>query len=679
MSHPFAESHHAYWQAGWRGILPLPYGKKTWPPEGFTGYAGAEPSYPDLVTWADGGPRNICLRLPHGCVGIDVDHYDGKTGGDTLTGLVAKYGALPPTTYSTSRGDGISGIRLYRVPPGTTLPTKLPGIEFIQRHHRYVVAWPSIHPSGNVYRWIDERTGEIADAPPRLADLPMLPQSWHDGLAVEAKNHDKADLDAEQAAAILQGVPEGDPCTHILAAAGKTMSGGDRHDSYNESVLAVLSAARRGCPGAKPIVARLRATFIAEISAPGTGRATVSEAQAEWRRSILGALAIVATTPQGGACPDDVYEWIESQQPVDKEAETQPTEASPFDLMVRRKLAELQVIDAAKDRMAAQKAGQAPPLGGYNLADFLTQPDEEEQYRVAGLWPCHGRVLIPAAAKSGKTTLILNLIRALVDGGLFLGMFDAVPVARRVVYLNLEVSEGKMRQWLRRAGIANVSAVHVENLRGKVSALALDTKAGRDRFAGWLRSLDAETVILDPLAPALAAFGLDENSNADVARFFNWWSETLATAGVTEDAIAHHAGHDGQRSRGASRLLDEPDAIWTITRGTAKDDGNDDVYGPTEVRFLRAMGRDVDLVDTALAYDDTTKMLTLRDGVTRSDVKREGVRTKVLAWVDTNPGQSRTAIKLGVGGNGQATWNTIAALIDAGEIIETGKRCHANR
>lgn len=676
MSHPFASAYDDYHRAGWRGILPLPYGKKTWPPEGYTGYAGDTPSYADLATWADSPPRNICLRLPDGCVGIDVDHYDGKAGGDTLAGLVAKYGALPATFLSTSRADGISGIRVYRVPPGTTMPTKLPGIEFIQRHHRYVVAWPSVHPSGNVYRWIDERTGQTLDGPPRLADLPELPAAWISGLAVEAKAHDKADLDADQALATLAGMPDGDPCPHILAHAGKAVAGADRHDSYNEAVLAVVGAGRRGCPGARPVIARLRSAFIAEVTVPGqSGRRTQPEAEAEWRRGILGAIAIVASDEQGSVCPDDLLQWVDDATAADTSSREQ-VEPSPFDLAVARKAAELRIHEAAREKLAERHLSLVPPLDGVDLGTFLAQPDEEESYRIEGMWPTQGRILMPAAAKSGKTTLILNLLRALVDGGQFLGHFDATPVTRRVVYLNLEVSEGRMRRWLRRAGIVNVDRIEVVNLRGKVSALQLDTAAGRARFAGWLRALDAEVAVLDPLAPALAAFGLDENSNADVARFFNWWSEALADAGVVEDLIAHHAGHEGKRSRGASRLLDEPDAIWTITKQSVEDDGYEEVYGANEARFLRAIGRDVDIPATALGYDDDTKTVTFRDGITPKLVTDEGLRERIRAWVREHPGRSKSAIRQGVGGNGSKTWDTTTAMIDEGELIEDGRKVY---
>jgi hypothetical protein len=670
---PYADAYDAYWRAGWRGILPLPYGQKAHPPTGYTGYDGADPSYADCATWAMDGQRNLALHLPTDVVGIDVDAYDDKVGGDTLADLVGKYGPLPPTYLSTSRADGISGIRVYRVPAGTVLPTKLPGIEFIQKHHRYIVAAPSVHPNGGVYRWIDEATGAHVDAPD-LAAIPVLPPAWVTGLAVESRHAAKADIDAQKAAAILGEMLGGDPCDHVLRHAGKALSGGDRHDSYNEAVLAVVGAGRRGCPGARPTVARLRKAFVAEISAPGE-RCTPNEAEAEWRRGLMGAIAIVADEEQGTVCPDDVFEWVESLPPAGAEADDDGVvEETPYDRMVRARYTELRIGDDAKTMLAALRAGQAPPLEGVTLAEFLAQPDEEERYRVDGLWPSEGRVLLAAAAKSGKTTMVAaNLIPALVDGRPFLGRHETQVVAGRVVLLNMEVGPRTLRRWMRDTGTDAVDRVAVANLRGKAAALALASEAGRKRFAEFLKRHDAEVVILDPLAPVLASLGLDENSNAEVAQFFGWWSEALSLAGVVDDVVVHHTGHAGDRSRGASRLLDEPDAIWTLTRDKGDED-DDDPYGAVDTRFLAAYGRDVDMAPEALAFDEATRLLSLT-GMSRAAMGGDKVERAIRKVMADGIPRTRSAIVGQSGGSRNPTWKRVEKLIADGSIttVDRGK------
>ena len=677
-----------YWDAGWRGILPLPYGQKAHPPTGWTGHNGIDTSFPDCLTFLDDGQQNICLRMPANVVGVDVDHYGDKTGGTTLTQLVEKFGALPPTVMSTSRDDGISGIRLYQIPVGSVLPSKLDGIEFVQRHHRYAVVWPSIHPSGRTYQWIDERTGKPCDIP-NVADLPELPPRWVNGLVTDAKEHAvKSDIDNATAGDILTQMPSGEPCQHMTLAAGKALGGGDRHDSYNEAVLAAIGYGRRGCPGIHPTIKRLAAAFVSEISDSATGRATRSEAQAEFGRSLKGALAIVANETQGNSCPDDVLEWVESLPQAalppalrlvtdDDEvaAEAEPIELTAYDRAVRSKFVDLRINDDAKAMLSTLKAGQAPPLDGLRLTEFLAEVEDVEEYRVQDLWPSQGRVLLAAQAKSGKTTMVAaNLIPALVDGGEFLGRYDVEKVTRRVVYLNMEVGTRTMRRWLADAGIVNTAAITVANLRGKAAALSLNTEAGRKQFGAWLAAQNAEVVILDPLAPVLASLGLDENSNADVATFFAWWSEALMLGGVIDDLVVHHAGHAGERSRGASRLLDEPDAVWTLTKdGEAKEAPEDDPLADTSpTRYLSAFGRDVELAAEALSFNHLTRRLELT-GLGKAAMGRNGLQRRAKEIMSDMKLRNKDQLSKLMTGHRADILKAIQELIDDGTFEPVAK------
>ena len=163
---------------GW-SPLPLPARSKASPPNGYTGYRGKYATQADIDLWDWTG--NIALRMPPDVVGVDVDAYHGGTLGP----LEAQYGELPKTVWSTSRDDG-SGIALFRVPNGTTLRTNpAAGIDMIQAHHRYMVVWPSIHPEGRQYQWIDEQSGEHLDGPPAPEDLPDLPWAWIEALTVD--------------------------------------------------------------------------------------------------------------------------------------------------------------------------------------------------------------------------------------------------------------------------------------------------------------------------------------------------------------------------------------------------------------------------------------------------------------------------------------------------------------
>jgi hypothetical protein len=348
-----------------------------------------------------------------------------------------------------------------------------------------------------------------------------------------------------------------------------------------------------------------------------------------------------------------------------------------FNKEVRREVRQLLVREYARNQMNALKLGQVAPIEAVGLHDFLSQPDDPERYRVTDLWPAEGRVLLAAAAKSGKTTMVAaNLLPCLVDGGQFLGKFDTEPITDgTAVLLNMEVGANTLRRWMRDAGIVNTSNVVVANLRGKSSALALNSDEGRERFATWLSEQNARVVVLDPLAPVLASLGLDENANADVAQFFAWWSQALTMAGVSDDLIVHHTGHAGQRSRGASRLLDEPDAIWTLGKEADDDDG--DFSSLVPVRYLGAYGRDVENPPRLLTFDQTTRKLTMTDQP-RSAAKGMEYEAKIIQVMSDGKLRSKNEIKQAVGGTGQMVGWTIEKMKTNGVLIEVQKGFNGN-
>ena len=125
---------------------------------------------PDAIARMFARPAvNVGIAVePSGLVVVDVDD-DERGGGATFAALVADLGPLPPTITADTPSGGAHF--LFRA-PGADLRGKAgPGVEIIARG--YVVAAPSVHPSGRAYRW---RAGcgpddlEVADLPARWID-----------------------------------------------------------------------------------------------------------------------------------------------------------------------------------------------------------------------------------------------------------------------------------------------------------------------------------------------------------------------------------------------------------------------------------------------------------------------------------------------------------------------------
>jgi hypothetical protein len=304
----YASSAPEYWQHGWKGVLPLPYGKKTPPPSDSTGYDGAYPSFPDIMAWSEDNPKgNIALRLPNNVVGIDVDHYKDKNGGETLAYAESLWGALPPTVRTTSRIDPFSGIRLYRVDPGTQLETLisfpgrgLGGIEIIQYFHRYAICYPSMHPdTGKRYRWVDH-DGMPADIP-RVTSLPLLPVGWVRGLRRQEQATSTSSVDVDK---VLSNLPGGLPSMRVEQALAKALfdlggNPGSRHDVAAKHVGRLLRLAEQGDAGVPTALAKLEGAFVLAV---GKDRGK-DAARLEFRRLYTNNRihGLIADTPTGDA------------------------------------------------------------------------------------------------------------------------------------------------------------------------------------------------------------------------------------------------------------------------------------------------------------------------------------------------------------------------------------------
>lgn len=288
-----------------------------------------------------------------------------------------------------------------------------------------------------------------------------------------------------------------------------------------------------------------------------------------------------------------------------------------FEANVQHHLQMMLAKDEARRRYEEQNrtAVGMPPVR--NLTDLLAEPDTETTYRVEGVAPGGGRVMLAAPAKSGKTTLVGNLVRSLVDRAPFLGRFPVNQRARRVVVIDTELAENMVRRWYRDQGIVNTNLVDVVALRGRVGSFnILDPQ----RRAEWVELFSgADYLILDCLRPVLDSLGLDEHREA--GKFLVAFDALLAEAEIPDALLVHHMGHGAERARGDSRLQDWPDAHWRILSG--KEDSD---------HFFTAHGRDVDVSEGRLIFHPDTRRLTYTDRSRKADM-HQATRDEVLGEI----------------------------------------------
>ncbi|MFY0406909.1 AAA family ATPase [Solicola sp. PLA-1-18] len=325
--------------------------------------------------------------------------------------------------------------------------------------------------------------------------------------------------------------------------------------------------------------------------------------------------------------------WNNPPELDDEEARWAGT---PSSTEIEAEAYKLRLRDAAKEKVAAEKAAlvEMPAFDIGTLAELLQRP-QEPPHRVEGLIPSEGGTLIVAMRKTGKTTLILNLVHSLLSGQPFLGRFRTRAVRGRVAILNFEVSAAQAARWADEVGV-DPGRLVVVNLRGRRNPLGVPEDRGA--LAEQLQAFDVESVIVDPFGRAYT--GASQNDAGEVGA---WLAEldrwARADVGASDVILAAHAGWNGERTRGASALEDWADSIINITRSESDE----------SVRYLKAMGRDVEVEEDQLEFDPATRRLTLTGFGGRQQQKTakgaEDLRRQVVQIISDHAGFNGTQVE----------------------------------
>jgi hypothetical protein len=689
---PYAEAAWRYRRAGWVGVIPVGYGRrrKNPPVRGYTGWAGLDPSAADVQAWMHGpeGDWNIGLHLPHGIVVPDVDAYNG--GDAALARLTAEVGhALPPTWTSTARGQADpSRHRFYRavLPEGRVWHDhpggRRSGIDALHIGHRYAVVWPSVHPAlGELYHWYDPEgdlwedvveSEDFAELDPAWVEIlskpgePMPGTAADDATTLEVLRAFRRAEDGQKACYVVRKAFQAE-WARIQGARDRETAGGLHEPGALHHLVAL---GLEGHQGVRAALSRHQAAYTAARVEFRDEREAA--AAADWWRMVRGSVGkwlhehgeavtecdcgkppvtAPVTAPERSEHPaDDLPEppaeepWAADDSEVPPEAPdpdgldpiTPDEEVEHWGARVDRKVLDLQLLDEAKDKYAGLKHARTwtPPVSYGSLTDELAMPDDEPRWRFHGMLGVGHNALVVAGRKTGKTTLVGNVVRAYADGKPFLGRFDVTQpdpgASGNVAIFNYEVDERQYRRWLRDVDVVNTDRVHVLHLRGRT--LPLKNERVQAWVARWLAERQIGLWIVDPYSRAYVGSVDNGNDEAQVGAFLDTLDVIKVQAGVSELVMPVHtpkarAEAGEETAIGSQRLEGWPDAMWYMTRDLE-----------TGGRFLRAEGRDVLLPEEQLVYHEGDRELILSGGGNRADAKRNADMLALLAHIDRNPG-----------------------------------------
>lgn len=554
----YAAAAPLYRAAGWMQVIPLPEGRKTPPPSGFTGRSRKPVTDEQMQLWSQSDPTaNTGIVIPEGVLVLDIDAEQGHQvkadGAKGISELSQELGALPATWSSTSHGiDSPARHLFYKVPEGLAWKGgAIEGVDILQPGHRYSVVWPSIHPSGEMYCWYTP-SGSTTSQIPHISDLATLPWKWVDYLRKPEHTTPKPAFNT--LISHETGTYDTRMCKAINTFLNKTLSNpaskGSRHDTTLQAVWALVNFAQEGHRGALDAINQLKPRFIAEIAPDRPGKER--EAAREWAAILSGAMEKVNGI-QSHADPCEQSK-IERMLPGEFNELTQNTIANQ---MGESHPQQVQNVGTTPVQNGSAPASQ---VQNGSMESYEANKNASSSWRFEDLAQLASGIELPPTPtvfqrEDGQGLFYRGAVNDLHgEPGCGKSMIAQIATAqelknnRDVIYIDYEDSARNVVKRLLLLGVTGeqiISHLHYVRPSAKPSSpTSLD---------GWRETLDyadtATLTIIDGVTSCLAYAGLDSNSGDDIAAWYNTMPRLISACGPAVVLIDHVVKSKDNRGR----------------------------------------------------------------------------------------------------------------------------------
>lgn len=554
----YAAAAPLYRAAGWMQVIPLPEGRKTPPPSGFTGRSRKPVTDEQVRFWSQSDPTaNTGIVIPEGVLVLDIDAEQGHQvkadGAKGISELSQELGALPATWSSTSHGiDSPARHLFYKVPEGLAWKGgAIEGVDILQPGHRYSVVWPSIHPSGEMYCWYTP-SGSTTSQIPHISDLATLPWKWVDYL--RKPEHTTPRPTSNTLISPETGTYDARMCKAINTFLHKTLSNpaskGSRHDTALQAVWALVNFAQEGHRGALDAISQLKPRFIQEVAPDRQGKER--EAAREWARILSGAMEKVNGV-QAHADPCGQSK-IERMTPGEFNELTQNTIANQMRESYPQAVQNTETMPV--------QAGSTPvaPVQNGSTESHEANKTASPSWQFEDLAQLASGIELPPTPtvfqrEDGQGLFYRGAVNDLHgEPGCGKSMIAQIATAqelkadRDVIYIDYEDSARNVVKRLLLLGVSGEQIIgHLHYVRPSAKP------SSPTSLGGWRETLDyadtATLAIIDGVTSCLAYAGLDSNSGDDIAAWYNTMPRLISACGPAVVLIDHVVKSKDNRGR----------------------------------------------------------------------------------------------------------------------------------
>ena len=478
---------------------------------------------PDTIRrwWTARPNASIGCRIPDDLIVFDIDP---RNGGETCWTEINGGHDLPATrTHRSGREDGGRHV-WFRRPDDLdkTTEKRLTGVDVLHHNSRYTILPPSVHAvTGNRYRWAD--VTEPAPLPAHLAAL--------------ITKADPAPVSAPVLSApVLDGPTPAEwfkwPWPDILT--GWTLIAGDgesdrsrwRHPTATSDFSATIT---NGCLFNYSPNAGLPVT---ETGSPEGLTKFHAYALLHHGGNMAAAARIIRIEMMPGITPGEI------RPPA---ATTPPT------------------VPDAVTNAADEPAGNVLAPFQIDWATMWTTDHKQAEWLLEPILAAGRNHSFVAAAKAGKSLLLLEACAALATGKPFLAKPETEPVT--VVYVDYEMTEGDIKERLQAFGYGPDDDLTRLRYFTTPTINALDTEHGAAEFLAAINEIGPDLVAIDTMSRAVSG---EENESQTSNDLYRLTIMPLKAAGITV-ARADHLGKDQAKgARGSSAKAADVDIQWQM-------------------------------------------------------------------------------------------------------------------